>query len=114
MSDAPTHVCVFCNGTGYKHGQKGLGHGTPSCDWCDGLGSRFSDIILRGHPAFDGRADIIEGCCPVHLEIEHDGRVLLFKRESSPVPPYWFTKENGKQVYRYAAALEASVQLPHG
>lgn len=112
MSDAPKNTCPFCKGTGYKHGRKGLGHGQPDCTWCDGLGASFMDVVLRGHPAFEGRADVIEGPGPVHLSIEHEGRTLLFTREASPVPPYWFVKEDGKQVYRFTAALNEPVQLP--
>lgn len=111
-SDAPTHACTRCNGTGYKYGYSALGHGEPDCDWCGGLGSIFSDIVFRGHPTFEGHTDVIEGCCPKHLAIQHEGHSLLFRRESSPIPPYWFTKEDGKQVYRFAAVIELPVQLP--
>lgn len=113
MTDAPTHSCPFCKGTGYKNGATGIGHGVPTCEWCDGLGATFSDIVLRGHPAYEGRSDVIEGCCPVHIAIEHEGETLIFERAASPVPPFWFIKESGKQVFRYAAKLEAPVQLPN-
>lgn len=112
MTDAPTHLCSFCLGTGFKHGASGIGHGVPSCDWCNGLGAVFSEYVLRGHPAMDGCSDMIEGPLPVQLAFEHEGETLIFQRESSPIPPYWFIKEHGKQVFRYVAKLETKVRTP--
>lgn len=95
-----TSACPFCHGTGYKHRKAGLGHGAPDCEWCDGLGATFSDVIFRGHPAFEGLATVIEGPCPVLLGIEHEGQTLVFEQAMQPTPPFWFIKEDGKQVYR--------------
>lgn len=95
-------VCVFCHGKGE--------YGGHECQWCDGLGARFSDVIFRGHPAYDGHSTVIEGCCPVLLAINHEGRELVFERAVEKEPPFWFVKERGKQVYR----LQANTKVSHG
>lgn len=99
---SPLHVCPFCHGKREYNGH--------DCEWCDGLGARFSDVIFRGHPAYEGRATVIEGCCPVRLTIERDGELLVFEKACEPAPPYWFVKEDGKQVYRYVANRKAEAR----
>jgi hypothetical protein len=91
----------MCNGSGYKYGKTGLGHGAPGCDWCDGLGAVFSEIVFRGHPKVEGRCDVIEGSPPVHIAFNIEGETLLFERAHQTEPPHWFIKEDGKQVFQF-------------
>ena len=85
--------CVFCQGRGVYCGHE--------CDWCDGLGERFSDIVLRGHPSFEGQKIVLEGCRPVLFYVAHVDKILVFERATETEPPFWFVKEDGKQVYRF-------------
>jgi hypothetical protein len=89
---APCSPCPFCHGKGSDGGHE--------CQWCNGLSAMFSDVVFRGHAAYDGFATVIEGCCPVTLSIKHEGETLIFEKAVEKHPPFWFIKENGKQVYR--------------
>lgn len=93
MTCAPAHRCSFCHGSGRLTDR--------DCHWCDGVGSIFTTIILRGHPLFDGRSEVIEGVPTVHLIVRHEGSDYVFERATESRPPHWFILENGVQVYRF-------------